>query len=230
MQDKKVEPVCKQLCLSELVSRLQGKPDMQRLQRDKKIRVEARKPRGPLDTSEPHPRSPSSILFYGPLLAKMPRETTQLSNPTRRSSRLNKQHGKLASFSNKPELVWSYCDATVKNNVFVELPGRPTIKKRKIVQEELTVPASEGATSSRAPMPADRVPRTAPIAGLSKREKVLLQKEKDLQRKSEKLNERMLQVTKMEQDLVCQVEIRDAKAALTQLEEHFICSLCYEVM
>jgi predicted dithiol-disulfide oxidoreductase (DUF899 family) len=79
-------------------------------------------------------------------------------------------------------------------------------------------------------VPANAVLRTAPTASLNKREKALLLKEKDLQRKSEKLNERMVQVTKMEQDLVCQVEVRDAKAALTQLEEHFVCSLCYEVM
>jgi hypothetical protein len=73
-------------------------------------------------------------------------------------------------------------------------------------------------------------PRPTTVAVLSKREKALVQKEKDLQRKSDNINERMLQVAKMEEDLVCQVEVRDAKAALTQLEEHFVCSLCYEVM
>ena len=87
--------------------------------------------------------------------------------------------------------------------------------------------ACETLPSSRAVYP---VPRAASKASLSKREKALQQKEKDFQLQAEKLTERILQVTKMEEDLVCQVEVRDAKAALNQLEEHFTCSLCYEVM
>jgi hypothetical protein len=180
------------------------------------------KPRAGASVVTPPP--PTSIFFYGPLLAKMPDPL----NSVRRSSRLNKQLSELTRFNHcPPSLTFQ---PAPKNNAFVELPGRTTIKKRKIVQEEPTLHAPEQpASSTKPPLPTNTT-RPPPAASLNKREKVLLQKEKDLQRKSEKLNERMLQVSKMEQDLVCQVEVRDAKAALTQLEEHFICSLCYDVM
>ncbi|KAH7927315.1 hypothetical protein BV22DRAFT_1007244 [Leucogyrophana mollusca] len=64
-------------------------------------------------------------------------------------------------------------------------------------------------------------------------EKELTQKEKELRRETENLKQRLVEVSKREKEVATLFEeCRDhaAKAALKQLEDHFTCPLCFEIM
>ncbi|PFH51829.1 hypothetical protein AMATHDRAFT_74708 [Amanita thiersii Skay4041] len=68
---------------------------------------------------------------------------------------------------------------------------------------------------------------------LVRRERTLLQREQECKRKSDELNERILLLSKKEDEatlMMSQIAEREACAILSQLEEHFTCPLCYEIM
>jgi hypothetical protein len=133
----------------------------------------------------------------------------------------------------------------IKNKVYVQIDQPPNVKRRKVVDESHTssdAPTCGDATSSRSFLPADSVARISSgdlvgsrmdFSALTAREKDLLQKEKDLKRRSDMLDERILKVSQMEEEkclLISQLEGRAHEAILAQLENFFTCSLCYEIM
>ncbi|KAF9561206.1 hypothetical protein CPC08DRAFT_664551 [Agrocybe pediades] len=69
---------------------------------------------------------------------------------------------------------------------------------------------------------------------LDQREKRLADKEKDLNDRSHQLEERILSVERKEDQLtslmMSQLAEREALSALKQLEDHFTCALCYEIL
>ncbi|KII85880.1 hypothetical protein PLICRDRAFT_44302 [Plicaturopsis crispa FD-325 SS-3] len=141
-----------------------------------------------------------------------------LENAPRRSMRLNKDDSSSA--------------------MVVQIDSVPT-KKRKIT--------SESASAAPCSQPHDYTPTTprsvAPTrssvsiksesGSLSKREKALSEREKDFERRNKKLEEQLQEVSRLGQEaqrLIDQCELRSAKARLEQLEEHFTCALCYEII
>ncbi|KAJ7574462.1 hypothetical protein C8J56DRAFT_872436 [Mycena floridula] len=71
------------------------------------------------------------------------------------------------------------------------------------------------------------------LSDLTKREKSLLEKEEEYKRWEEELQEQKLSVQKREDkaNMIMQTaHKREAQSALAQLDEHFNCALCYEVM
>jgi hypothetical protein len=131
----------------------------------------------------------------------------------------------------------------IKNKVYVQIDQPPNVKRRKIVDESPgSAPMCGDTTSSRSFLPGDPLARISSgdlvrsktdFSALTALEKDLLQKEKELKRRSDKLDERILKVSQMEEEkclLISQLEGRAYEAILTQLESFFTCSLCYEIM
>ncbi|KAF9482572.1 hypothetical protein BDN70DRAFT_874943 [Pholiota conissans] len=68
---------------------------------------------------------------------------------------------------------------------------------------------------------------------LDRREKRLLHKEQDFNKRLEELELRMVTLSKMEDEtsmMMSQLAEREIESALKQLEEHFTCPLCYEIL
>ncbi|KIL69326.1 hypothetical protein M378DRAFT_69950 [Amanita muscaria Koide BX008] len=83
--------------------------------------------------------------------------------------------------------------------------------------------------SSKDPRRSQRITPTE----LLRREKSVLLREQECKRKSDELNERTLLLSKREDEvtvMLAQMAEREARAALNDLEEHFTCPLCYEIM
>ncbi|KAG5724908.1 E3 ubiquitin-protein ligase TRIM31 [Termitomyces sp. T112] len=136
---------------------------------------------------------------------------------TRRSSRLNKNQ-----------------DTPFRPPETDSAPSR--LKKRKPVASERTLSCTDELESVVKPQPSSsdirRSHRITP-AELIKREKILLKNEIDHKRRALELDERALQVMKKEAEvslMLSQITQREAAASLAQLEEHFTCALCCEIL
>jgi hypothetical protein len=115
----------------------------------------------------------------------------------------------------------------LKTNAIAQI-DEPKPKRRKIVKEELQESMAVCAEAASKPDPR-RSCRTTSV-DLAQREKALLKKEREFKRKSDELDDRLSHVEEKEELLVSQAAQRDARATLSQLEEHFTCALCYDIM
>ncbi|ESK97800.1 ring finger domain-containing protein [Moniliophthora roreri MCA 2997] len=145
--------------------------------------------------------------------------------PQRRSSRLNNRQP-LANGAG------SSGNAKKREIVHVELPQK---KRRKVEPKPSTSGSSQNCnletTSSQVIIPRRSQRITPP--DLIKREQELLKKEQAYQQKIGDLEAKNLSLsTKVEESsvLISEMKKREAEAALAQLEEHFTCPLCYEIM
>jgi len=106
----------------------------------------------------------------------------------------------------------------------------PKLKRRRIIPEESlesrrrTAVCAEKVKTSH-PKPC----RSTPI-DISQREKALVKKERDIKRRSDELDELLSKMVEKEERASLQAAQREAKATLSQLEEHFTCALCYDIM
>lgn len=111
----------------------------------------------------------------------------------------------------------------------------PKSKKRKTTNLDhpdfLLACKEEGlGATSEVPMPltSSLQPITRSSQDLRQREKALLKRELEMQRKSELLDLQLSNVSKKEQkasDMIEKCEIKAAEATLALLDEHFTCSL-----
>ncbi|KAG6886232.1 hypothetical protein C0993_010794 [Termitomyces sp. T159_Od127] len=110
-------------------------------------------------------------------------------------------------------------------------------KKRKQATNERTLLCANDESESLVklqPSSSDlrRSRRITPVE-LIKREKALLKNEHDYKRRAVELDERALQLMKKEAEaslVLSQIAEREAVASLAQLEEHFTCALCCEIL
>lgn len=68
---------------------------------------------------------------------------------------------------------------------------------------------------------------------LIRRENAVFRKENELERESHDIHDRMISLSKREYEaslMMSQLAERDARATLSQLEEHFTCALCYDIL
>jgi hypothetical protein len=123
----------------------------------------------------------------------------------------------------------------------VEIEERPQAKRRKIHREEVrpatTILTCPSGVSPRTVIPLNPISRHPPkltarklvasaSAVMTERENALLKRERELGVKLANVEERLSSVVKKEEEL----RVRVAQNALQQLEDHFTCSLCYEIM
>ncbi|KAJ7091362.1 hypothetical protein B0H15DRAFT_230734 [Mycena belliarum] len=149
-------------------------------------------------------------------MARAPRADPH--SPRRRSSRLNNQE--------------------IKNNAVVEIQqrskrGRKPLDASSSLLETTSLCMSEPL--DKAYTLSDRPRRSGRItpAELLRRETALERRELECKRRADELDERSLSLTKKEDEtaaLAAQIAVRESKATLAQLEEHFTCALCYEIM
>lgn len=125
---------------------------------------------------------------------------------------------------------------TVKREASSSIDDVPRTKRRKLLKVEAK--HTEGAMScSSDPTMAKlyatsnkdlrRSQRITP-SELIRREKALVSKEQECKRKSDELNERILLLSKREDEatmLLSQIAEREAQAVLNQLEDQFTCPL-----
>ncbi|GLB41817.1 putative RING-type zinc-finger [Lyophyllum shimeji] len=149
-------------------------------------------------------------------MPKAPKTTPAARASTRRSSRLSKKGLKDV------------------NAVEVGAPSKP---KRKTAVNDTNAPlcANDASTSVAKPHATSDLRRSLRItpAELIRREKALLKEEQDCKRREIELDERASLLLKKEAEaslVLSQIPEREAEAALAQLEEHFTCALCYEIM
>lgn len=155
----------------------------------------------------------------------MPRRSPSASETrqaVRRSSRLNR------------------APAVIQPSVLIQIEG-PKKKKRKTAVSDSNLRSQQrnlectedilGATDIITQTPVARASRSS--QDLIAREKTLAKWEQEIKRKSELLDEQLSNVSKKEQkasDMIEKCEIKAAEATLSLLDEHFTCSLCYEIM
>jgi hypothetical protein len=121
----------------------------------------------------------------------------------------------------------------LKSNLIVQI-DEDKLKRRKLVKEPPTESSpvyAEAGSMSEKTNPR-RSCRTASV-DLAQWEKALSRREREFERKSNELDDRLSRVEEKERHtslLISQVAQRDARATLSQLEEHFTCALCYDIM
>ncbi|KAF9461205.1 hypothetical protein BDZ94DRAFT_1264236 [Collybia nuda] len=121
------------------------------------------------------------------------------------------------------------------NNLAVALQQRPKRQRRKASVGAYPcsdIPVSTPTLPTPGPSGLRRSQRITP-AELVKREKALLLNEQEFKQKVGELEERMLKISRKEDQaslMLVQAAERESTAILSQLEEHFMCPLCYEVM
>ncbi|KAF8623045.1 hypothetical protein AX15_006551 [Amanita polypyramis BW_CC] len=146
------------------------------------------------------------------------------------------------SSSTRPRRSTRLNSRQVKRESSFSIEEAPKTRRRRVLKVEVkhlegTTPCSNSdatVTKTYAASSKDlrRSQRITP-AELIRREKALLSKEQDCKRKSDELNERILLLSKREDEatmLLSQIAEREAQAILNQLEDHFTCPLCYEIM
>ncbi|KAJ6515129.1 hypothetical protein C8R47DRAFT_1206474 [Mycena vitilis] len=141
-------------------------------------------------------------------MARAARAAPTARTSTRRSSRLNNQE--------------------IKNNAVVEIQQRPKRRRKPLDSAASLLEGTSLCSSETLDKPHDHLRRSTRItpAELLRRESALEIREADCQRRAAELEERALSLSKTEQGIAA----RESKATLAQLEEHFTCALCYEIM
>ncbi|KAJ7281528.1 hypothetical protein C8J57DRAFT_1500225 [Mycena rebaudengoi] len=136
---------------------------------------------------------------------------------TRRSTRLNKQE--------------------IKNNAVVEIQRPKRRRKASDTSSSLLETTSMCTLDSldKSYASSDLRRRSSRItpAELARRESALEMRESECKRRANELAERSMCLSKREDEaaaMLSQIAARESKATLAQLEEHFTCALCYEIM
>ncbi|KAJ7180699.1 hypothetical protein C8R46DRAFT_590885 [Mycena filopes] len=142
------------------------------------------------------------------------RPTPPTRTSTRRSSRLKHQE--------------------IQNNAIVEIQQRPKARRKPLDSSSSLLESTLCSESLDKPRP-DRRRRSSRItpSELLRREAALQIREAECKRRSDELDERSLSVSKKEDEastIMSQIATRESKATLAQLEEHFTCALCYDIM
>ncbi|KAF8659841.1 hypothetical protein AX16_001726 [Volvariella volvacea WC 439] len=135
----------------------------------------------------------------------------------RRSTRLSKSH------------------ATVSASTALLDSSKSRPKKRQSKPQPVT---DESCSSSRGRVAEDHRSKGKRAQRLSatelrRRERELLRQEEECRRKAREIEERMMQVSTKELEasqMMDQFAEREAQATLLQLEEHFTCALCYDIL
>ncbi|KAJ7247636.1 hypothetical protein B0H12DRAFT_738905 [Mycena haematopus] len=145
-------------------------------------------------------------------MARAARATATTRQSTRRSSRLNNQE--------------------IKNNAIVEIQQRPKRGRKPIGSSSSVL---EGASLCSSETLYDLPRRSSRItpSELLRRESALEMREAECRRKVDELDGRSMSLAKRENEartLMQGIATRESKATLAQLEEHFTCALCYEIM
>ncbi|KAJ7155413.1 hypothetical protein C8R43DRAFT_884691 [Mycena crocata] len=167
----------------------------------------------------------------------MPRATRAAPSSTRpttrRSSRLSNQ-GPLVPFSSLVPQRFP----EIKNHAIVEIQQQPKRRRKALgstssLLESTTLCTSD--TLDKAYVLSDRRRRSQRITPteLLRRETALESREIECKRRADELDERSLSLSKKEDEastIMSQIAARESKAMLAQLEEHFTCALCYEIM
>ncbi|KJA28010.1 hypothetical protein HYPSUDRAFT_62399 [Hypholoma sublateritium FD-334 SS-4] len=120
--------------------------------------------------------------------------------------------------------------------VQVSPTSAPRLKRRKIPDGSSDLPRGSSTvvdipTATGAP-PGRRLQRIKP-AELERREKRLVQREQELSIRLGDLERRTSSLAKMEDEtsmMMSQLAERETQTTLKQLEEHFTCPLCYEIL
>ncbi|TFK75012.1 hypothetical protein BDN72DRAFT_832720 [Pluteus cervinus] len=115
----------------------------------------------------------------------------------------------------------------------------PKTRRRKATRKESRLSeAGPSCSSEQATLKAPRVLRPLPsrrdsFGELAKRESAVAHREQECKRKAEELEERIMHLSQKESEasqLIYQMVEREAQAIMSQLEEHFTCALCYDIM
>ena len=122
---------------------------------------------------------------------------------------------------------------TVKREASSGIDDLPRAKRRKLMKVEAKhteggISCSSDPTVARLYAKDLRRSQRITPAELIRREKALVSKEQDCKRKSDELNERILLLSKREDEatmLLSQIAEREAQAVLHQVEDQFTCPL-----
>ncbi|THV05543.1 hypothetical protein K435DRAFT_773718 [Dendrothele bispora CBS 962.96] len=154
---------------------------------------------------------------------------------TRRSSRLNSQASLNTSATGKK---YDLSDISaprrrrLTNNKTSNLESSSASTSVSCHSDELHLLDKENDAGDDTKSTLRRSSRITP-AELLRREKALLRKEQEFKARVEELDNRTQFISKREDEvnaLLAQAAEREAEATLSQLEEHFTCSLCYEIL
>ncbi|KAF8074974.1 hypothetical protein FPV67DRAFT_1475605 [Lyophyllum atratum] len=149
-------------------------------------------------------------------MPKAPKAASSARPSTRRSSRLNKSK-----------------DLKNVNAVVTGGPSRAKTKTAAI--DGVPLCATDDSASVAKPHASSDLRRSLRItpAELIRREKALLKEEQECKRRAIELDERASSLLRKEAEaslILSQIAKREAEASLAQLEEHFTCALCYEII
>ncbi|KXN92420.1 hypothetical protein AN958_07038, partial [Leucoagaricus sp. SymC.cos] len=124
-------------------------------------------------------------------------------------------------------------------------PREPPVKRRKTTKKEISVAESlscatecgerSNVTTGRSVLSKSNLRRSSRTTAseLNKREDILISREEECRLRAQQLDERMQNLLDREDEATAklsQLAKKEAQDALTQLEEHFTCALCYEIM
>ncbi|KAF9054518.1 hypothetical protein BJ165DRAFT_1439480 [Panaeolus papilionaceus] len=149
------------------------------------------------------------------------KESSPSSLKRRRSSRLKNQ-----TAANKSTLFF---EGNPRGQVTRQRRAIIDVNQNNNKSSNISIPSNPSNLSGSS---AQRLERTK-LRDLNRREKDLIRKEIALQARSDALDERTSSVSRKEdqvKEMMSQISRREAESALQILEEHFMCSLCYEVL
>ncbi|KAJ6581538.1 hypothetical protein B0H19DRAFT_510997 [Mycena capillaripes] len=154
-------------------------------------------------------------LSLSPSMGKATRTTAPTRTSTRRSSRLNNKE--------------------IKNNAIVEIQQRPKRRRKPLDSSSSLLEGTSLCSSETLDWDYDHPRRSSRItpSELLRRESALEVREAECKRKADELDERSSSLSKKEDEartMMQGIATRESKATLAQLEEHFTCALCYEIM
>ncbi|KAJ7224218.1 hypothetical protein GGX14DRAFT_648999 [Mycena pura] len=165
----------------------------------------------------------------------MPRTSSSSTRPTtRRSSRISNQRPYSATVR-QPRPRLTPPPEIKSNTVVVEIPQRAKRGRKPLDPSSSLNDSNSLCTSEPLDKPKTHPRRSTRItpSELVRRESALEIREAECSRRAAELEEHSLSLSKKEDEastLLSQIAIREDKAILSQLEEHFTCALCYEVM
>lgn len=164
------------------------------------------------DDAQSHSRSPVNEANHAPLLpSQQPRSASLPSS----------------SFPSHPV-------PEIKNNAIVEIQQRPKRRRKPLESSSSLLESTSLCTSDtldKAYAISDHPRRSSRITPteLLRRETALEIREQECRRRADELEERSLSLSKKEDEastIMSQIAVRESKATLAQLEEHFTCALC----
>ncbi|KAF8966324.1 hypothetical protein BDZ97DRAFT_1657979 [Flammula alnicola] len=170
----------------------------------------------------------------------MPRNQEESPQKKRRSSRLLDRQGKFPVDTSgcHTDLLSTVAASKALSATTTQPTSASRAKRRKISDGATLLIGDRTRDSSSANVPtasgSDRRRfQRITTAELDRREKRLLLKEQDFKNRCDDLEKRILSHSRKEDEtslMMSQLAEREIQATLQQLEEHFTCALCYEIL